>query len=390
MLARLQTQTIIRQQPSFTQVRTGTLQRKCACGGNPGVDGECAECRAKRLNVQRQAATPAASSQMVPPIVHEVLGSPGHSLDAGTRAFMEPRFGHNFSNVKVHTDAKAAESAQSVNALAYTVGRDVAFGTGQYSPNTSEGKRLLAHELTHVVQQHTGLLQGKLALSGINNVSEREADRAANEAMAAGNRAISSNISQATPIIARQVRVGPMSLPEQPGETLGPTTASQRGQAAVAIALGELGVKENPPHSNSGPCPPGATRGCVDVYTGGRAEPWCANFVSWCFEQTWVSPFGHLRAVSALRSWAKSQGSYVTIDQVKKGTFVAMTGDIFTKGRYEGKGPERHIVGGHTGFVLSYDPRRQTIHTVEGNSGDAVASHTRSINDLDGFIRVGK
>lgn len=70
------------------------------------------------------------------------------------RHYFEPRFGYDFSQVRVHTDAKAAESARAVNALAFTVGRDVAFGAGQYAPGTTEGKRLLAHELTHVVQQN--------------------------------------------------------------------------------------------------------------------------------------------------------------------------------------------------------------------------------------------
>ncbi|MCP4494533.1 MAG: DUF4157 domain-containing protein [Gammaproteobacteria bacterium] len=76
----------------------------------------------------------------------------GQPLDAGTRAFYEPRFGHNFSQVRVHTDAQAAESAESINAQAYTHGNDIAFGS-QYSPGSGEGKKLLAHELTHVVQQ---------------------------------------------------------------------------------------------------------------------------------------------------------------------------------------------------------------------------------------------
>src|SRR5437588_6033013 len=79
--------------------QTGLLQRKCACGGSPGVDGECAECRAKRLSLQRSAAHPATPSA-VPPIVHDVLRSSGQPLDVGTRAFMEPRFGHDFSNVR--------------------------------------------------------------------------------------------------------------------------------------------------------------------------------------------------------------------------------------------------------------------------------------------------
>lgn len=132
--------------------RSRLLQRKCACGGAPGVDGQCTDCRGKRLGLQRQAVS-AAGPATAPPIVHEVLRSPGQALDVGTRALMEPRFGYDFSRVRVHSDARAAESALAVNALAYTVGRDVVFGGGQYAPDTAVGQRLLAHELTHVVQQ---------------------------------------------------------------------------------------------------------------------------------------------------------------------------------------------------------------------------------------------
>jgi hypothetical protein len=88
-----------------------------------------------------------------PLIVHQVLHSPGQSLDPTIRAFMEPRFGHDFSRVRVHTDTKAAESARAVDALAYTVGQDVVFAAGQYDPASQARKHLLAHELTHVVQQ---------------------------------------------------------------------------------------------------------------------------------------------------------------------------------------------------------------------------------------------
>lgn len=79
--------------------------------------------------------------------------SGGSPLNAETRAYMEPRFGHNFGQVRVHTDEEAAASARSVRALAFTVGSDIVFATGQYSPGTRSGRRLLAHELTHVVQQ---------------------------------------------------------------------------------------------------------------------------------------------------------------------------------------------------------------------------------------------
>lgn len=97
--------------------------------------------------------SPVTYEQDVPPIVHEVLRSSGQPLDTQTRAFMEPRFGYDFSNVRVHTDEKAAKAAEAVNARAYTVGRDVVFGAGGYRPRTMAGKRLLAHELTHVIQQ---------------------------------------------------------------------------------------------------------------------------------------------------------------------------------------------------------------------------------------------
>lgn len=120
------------------------------------ADGECEECR-KKQTLQRASLSSRGrgieGEGEVPPIVHEILHSPGQPLDATTRAFMEPRFGQDFSQVRLHTDPKAADSAQAVNALAYTIGHDVVFGPGQYAPETIAGKQVLAHELTHVVQQ---------------------------------------------------------------------------------------------------------------------------------------------------------------------------------------------------------------------------------------------
>lgn len=81
------------------------------------------------------------------------LRSGGQPLPASSRSYFEPRFGYDFSGVRVHAGNEAATMARSINARAFTVGRDVAFGAGQYSPGTSSGKKLLAHELTHVVQQ---------------------------------------------------------------------------------------------------------------------------------------------------------------------------------------------------------------------------------------------
>ncbi|MET1081660.1 MAG: DUF4157 domain-containing protein [Burkholderiales bacterium] len=103
--------------------------------------------------VQRCVSGGADQLADAPPIVHEVLRSPGQSLESATRAFFEPRFGYDFSRVRVHADERAAESARAVNALAYTIGADVVFAERQYSPEATAGRRLLAHELTHVIQQ---------------------------------------------------------------------------------------------------------------------------------------------------------------------------------------------------------------------------------------------
>ena len=191
--------------PAVSPSSPGVLQRKCACGGSGGVTGECAECKDKRGGALQLAAARPGSVDAVPPIVHEVLRSPGQPLDAATRAFMEPRFGHqfasvpshcespriatsalrlgepgdrceqeadrsaelvmrpssffapahDFSRVRIHTGEQAARAAAGVNARAFTVGSDIVFGASRYSPGTSAGNRLLAHELTHVVQQST-------------------------------------------------------------------------------------------------------------------------------------------------------------------------------------------------------------------------------------------
>jgi outer membrane protein OmpA-like peptidoglycan-associated protein len=130
--------------------RSDVLQR-CSCGGLGGETGQCDECKGKSVLHRLESAS--SSSGTAPPIVTEVIGSPGRPLDASSRDFMEPLMGHDFSQVRVHTDPRAAESARAVNALAYTVGHHVVFGNGAYNPRTSAGQRLLAHELTHVVQQ---------------------------------------------------------------------------------------------------------------------------------------------------------------------------------------------------------------------------------------------
>jgi Domain of unknown function (DUF4157) len=153
-------------------------------GDAQGVDTECRTCRTNWLAMQRQA-TSGSTETVLPPIINDMLGSPGQPLDAATRAFMEPRFGHDFSQVRVHSGDRAAQSAEAVNALAYTVGRDVIFGAGRYAPETSEGRRLIAHELTHVVQQRHASdpigYQPALAVSQPDDPAEQEADAVASQ-----------------------------------------------------------------------------------------------------------------------------------------------------------------------------------------------------------------
>jgi len=177
------------------------VQRKCACGGSSGLTGSCTECERKKLlgqplqtklrisepgdeyeqeadrvaeQVMRMAEpendndhSKAATAPLVQrrvnassggigaaqPIVHDVLALPGQPLDAATRTFFEPRFGYDFSNVRIHADARAAQSADQMNAHAYTVEQSLVFNVGRYRPQGIEGQRLLAHELAHVVQQ---------------------------------------------------------------------------------------------------------------------------------------------------------------------------------------------------------------------------------------------
>jgi len=136
-----------------------TVQRECAtCGAKSPTGGECPECKKKKQGLggtlQRLSTQgDSAAGMAAPPIVSRVLSSPGSPLPADTRGLMEQRFGHDFSRVRLHTGAAAEQSAKEVNANAYAVGHNIVFGSGQFAPGTQKGQRLLAHELTHVVQQ---------------------------------------------------------------------------------------------------------------------------------------------------------------------------------------------------------------------------------------------
>jgi len=132
------------------------LQRACACGGGcPKCQTEQPGQEHKHLQTKRVQASD-TGQMAAPPIVDEVLRSPGQSLNPATRAFMEPRFGVNFGTVRVHTDDRAQRLSAQLNADAFTLGNDIFFAPNKWDPHAASGRRLIAHELAHTVQQSRG------------------------------------------------------------------------------------------------------------------------------------------------------------------------------------------------------------------------------------------
>lgn len=160
--------------------------------------------------LQRRAANTHSVSG-VPPIVHDVLSSPGRPLDSGTRGFMEPRFGHDFSHVRVHDDARAAESARAVDAHAYTVGDDIVFNTGRYDSGSHSGRQLLAHELAHTIQQR-GMQRSTAGVSQPSRTEDRrleyEAERAASTVVSPQQGAMPPMSRAGRPVLSRDKQTG--------------------------------------------------------------------------------------------------------------------------------------------------------------------------------------
>ncbi len=173
---------------------TPSVQRVACAGGACS----CSSCDKKKEEVARaaQPGVPGAGpSEQVSAHVARGLGA-GQPLESSARAFFEPRFGQDLGGVRIHTNAKAADSARALQARAYTVGSDIAFQEGAYSPSTHAGRRLLAHELTHVLQQTGGratsgarlarFATGGLSVTSPGDASEREAESMADTVMADG------------------------------------------------------------------------------------------------------------------------------------------------------------------------------------------------------------
>lgn len=142
------------------------------------IQRKCAACEEEEKHLHRKENSTVAP-QVTPGFESYVadLGTRGKPLSAQERGFFEPRFNRDFSDVRIHTDGDAARSAQGINALAYTSGNHIVFNTGQYQPGSDSGKRLLAHELTHVVQQGGSVGTKRIQRLGANpNCTATERD----------------------------------------------------------------------------------------------------------------------------------------------------------------------------------------------------------------------
>jgi hypothetical protein len=154
--------------------------------------------------VQRRVSKGGEAPTEAPPIVDEVLRSPGEPLDVATRTNMESRIGHDFSRVRIHSDAAAAASAHELDARAYTRGPHVVFGQGEYRPDVAEGRRLIAHELVHVVQQRTGVAGAVTLPHGHRGRFEAQQDAVATSVLQEDAARSASAISGAATGLQRQ------------------------------------------------------------------------------------------------------------------------------------------------------------------------------------------
>lgn len=248
---------------------SGVLQRSCACGRHIGAGSQCDACR------QAEAEHPG-----IPSVVGEVLRSPGEPLPSGTRDLMESRFHRDFSGVRVHADNRASESAGAVNARAWTVGDHIAFQHGHYNPSSQEGRSLLAHELTHVAQNQSGLAgQGSVnAVSHPHDHAEREASEAASRVTAGGNVAVSQGPGA---VMHRDLSGGAIA---------GIVAGSLVGAAGIGLGIAALAGA-----FSSGSTVPDLPSDLVQ-----RLQPACASGATAEVRQT---------AIDALVAWARGQSS---------------------------------------------------------------------------------
>ncbi len=223
------------------------LQRKASSHGDRS-DGEEDDPQKKML---QRLGNSAGGPVTAPSAVNAVVSSAGRPLDPGTLAFMEPRFGARFGQVRVHADDRAAESARAVDAQAYTVGTHVVFGSGRYSPQSEKGRRLLAHELAHTVQQSGQsscpvVRQKARGGAASEGALEREADAAAIAVSRGGPAVPSIAVSPTAPSLQRAPN-DPPGGPSAPGGAAAGGKLNIEFDAFIPGALGQaLSTFEHP------------------------------------------------------------------------------------------------------------------------------------------------
>jgi hypothetical protein len=225
--------------------RPSLVQRQCSCGGT------CESCQSKSSEaleekeetgvVQRQVAGASGAEATVP---YDVIpaDSSGHPLDHGARGFMESRFGTDFSDVRVHTDSRAAESADALAANAYTTGRDIYFAAGKYAPASRDGRHLLAHELTHTVQKGNGAMPmattpaGGVVVGDARDPLEAEAEHAAEEVVSCESASSEAEtpkhlaVAAANRFVQRQPSPSADAGGNAPGPYTGPPPGAQKAE----------------------------------------------------------------------------------------------------------------------------------------------------------------
>lgn len=202
----------------LAQTRSSEAHKKQQMAGRPSTTRMLTPPYASILALHDVAGNRAVSDQIgreFQETAQRVVRSPGQSLEPAIRSMMESRLGHDFGAVRVHTNAPAAQSALALNSTAYTVGKDIVFGSGQYNPNSSNGVRLLAHELAHVIQQSRTGSQKTGLVNHPADVFEADADRAA-EMVSAGRLA---QVAAQGPPPAIQRQTGRERTPVELAET---------------------------------------------------------------------------------------------------------------------------------------------------------------------------
>jgi hypothetical protein len=224
------------------------INRKCACEMDHKVEDEEIDKTISRRPANNNGSNTILSNSHMASI-NSILNEAGKPLDKPTRDYMEPRFGYDFSNVRIHSDGEKVEgSAGSLNALAYTVGNDIVFGMGQYNPNTFHGKKLLAHELTHVIQQRGDSIPSYDYLSGSFPTNETGISMQSEHSINGNSYEISRSLSKSTQLlIQRACLSGPICT----GPMLGSAEDFSNAESAAELPSRSRRARMTPSRARS-------------------------------------------------------------------------------------------------------------------------------------------